>query len=96
VRPAAVATDSTLGCGADASQGRRAQHLGGEHARIGCALQLERHHHVLERVQVAEQLELWNTNPTWLQHRCARVFIDLEQVGTGSFTVPVVGVSSPR
>ena len=58
-----------------------AEHLGGQPPRVGLALQLERQHDVLERVQVAEQLEtLEHEAHLGGAHRGTRVFVEREQV----------------
>ena len=66
------------------AQADAAQHLGRQRPRVGAALQLERQHHVLERVQVAEQLEaLEHEADLGGAHRGARVLVDREQVDAG-------------
>ena len=60
------------------------QHLGGQRPRVGSALQLERQHHVLQRVQVGEQLEALEDEADLLgADRGARVLVDREQVDAG-------------
>jgi hypothetical protein len=50
-------------------------------ARVGAALQLERQHHVLERVEVGEELEALEHEAELLgADRGARVLVDREQV----------------
>jgi hypothetical protein len=61
-----------------------AEHLGREAARVGAALQLEREHHVLEGIQIAEQLETLEHEPHLRgPHRGARILVEREQVGAG-------------
>ena len=54
------------------------------HARIAAPLQLQRRHHVLQRRQVGQQLELWNTKPELARAGSrAGVLVAREQVGAG-------------
>src|SRR5664279_45204 len=60
------------------------EHLRRQRARIGTALQLERQHHVLERTEVAEQLEALKDEAEFGRaHGGARILVDGEEIDTG-------------
>jgi hypothetical protein len=72
------------------------QHLGGRGPGVGAALELERQHHVLERVEVGEQLEALEHEADLLgADRGAGVLVDREQVDAGEPDRASLGVSSP-
>ena len=80
VRPEG-AQGADVGVAQPLAQADPAQHLGRQRPRVGAPLQLERQHHVLERVQVAEQLEaLENEADLGGTDGSALVLADREQV----------------
>ena len=81
--------------GAPFAEADALEHLGRQRTRIDPPLQLERQHHVLERIQVGQQLEALENEADLAARTAARVFADREQVDAVEPHRPRLGVSSP-
>jgi hypothetical protein len=60
-----------------------AQHVGGAPARVAVTRQLQRQHHVLQRREIAQQLEALENKPSLRARSAALVFVQCKQVLPG-------------